>query len=180
MAKYSIGLDFGTESARAVLVDTANGAIIATAVEPYKHGVIDDYLITSGEKLAPDWALQWPGDWLESTQITIQKIMQESKINPNDVIGIGLDFTACTILPTLKDGTPLCELEKHQNQAHAFAKLWKHHAAQPQADKVNELAKKQSKDWLARYGGIISSEWLIPKALEIVENAPQIYEAADY
>ncbi len=180
MAKYSIGLDFGTESARAVLVDTANGAIIATAVEPYKHGVIDDYLITSGEKLAPDWALQWPGDWLESSQITIQKIIQESKINPNDVIGIGLDFTACTILPTLKDGTPLCELEKYQNQAHAFAKLWKHHAAQPQADRVNELAKKQSKDWLARYGGIISSEWLIPKALEIVENAPEIYEAADY
>ncbi len=180
MTKYSIGLDFGTESARAVLVDTANGAIIATAVELYKHGVIDDYLTTSGEKLPPDWALQWPGDWLESTQITIQKIMSESKIEPNNVIGIGLDFTACTILPTLKDSTPLCELEKYQNNPHAFAKLWKHHAAQPQADKVNALAKKQSKNWLARYGGIISSEWLIPKALEIVENAAEIYQAADY
>lgn len=180
MAKYSIGLDFGTESARAVLVDIANGVIIATAVEPYKHGVIDDYLITSGEKLPPDWALQYPQDWLESTQITIQKVMSKSKINPTDVIGIGLDFTACTILPTTKNATPLCELDKYKNNPHAFAKLWKHHAAQPQADKVNELAKEQSKDWLTRYGGIISSEWLIPKALEIVENAPEIYQTADY
>ncbi len=180
MAKYSIGLDFGTLSARAVLVDVANGSIIATSVEPYKHGVIDEYLISSGEKLPPDWALQWPADWLESTQITIQEVILEGKVNPDDIIGIGLDFTACTILPTTKDATPLCEIDKYKNNPHAFAKLWKHHAAQPQADKVNKLAKEQSKDWLARYGGIISSEWLIPKALEIVENAPEIYEAADY
>lgn len=180
MAKYSIGLDFGTESARAVLVDTANGNIVATAVKPYKHGVIDDCLITSGEKLPPDWALQYPQDWLESVQTIIPKVISISQAAPDNIVGIGLDFTACTILPATKDATPLCEIEQYKNNPHAFAKLWKHHAAQPQADQVNKLAKEQSKEWLARYGGIISSEWLIPKALEILENAPDIYQAADY
>ena len=82
-------------------------------------------------------------------------------------------------LPTTTDGIPLCTLDAYRRRPHAWAKLWKHHAAQPQADRVNELASARNEPWLARYGGKISSEWLIPKALQMLEEAPDLYAAAD-
>ncbi len=89
-----------------------------------------------------------------------------------DVIGIGTDFTACTMVPTTADGTPLCELPEFAGEPHAYVKLWRHHAAQPQADRINELARKRSEPWLPRYGGLISSEWEFAKGLQMLEEAP--------
>jgi L-ribulokinase len=179
MAKYCIGLDFGTESARAVLVDVESGDLLATSVRSYKDGVIDRVLPESDVALPPDWALQNPQDWLSTMEDTIAEILEVGGVSPDAVIGLGVDFTACTILPCLEDGTPLCMLDAFRDRPHAWVKLWKHHAAQSQADRINELALGRGENWLARYGGKISSEWLLPKALEILEVAPDIYSAAE-
>jgi L-ribulokinase len=179
MSKYAIGVDFGTESGRALLVDVADGREIATYVHPYADGVIDDTLPTSGAKLPPDFALQNPMDYIEVFKTAIPAVIEESGVDPADVIGVGVDFTACTMLPTTADGTPLCVLDEWKDNSHAWVKLWKHHAAQPEADKINATAEKMGESWLSRYGGKISSEWFFSKALQILDEAPQVYEAAD-
>ncbi len=179
MSKYTIGVDFGTESGRAVLVDISNGKEIATAVYPYSHGVIDEQLPDSKIRLEPDWALQDPQDYIRTFQNTIPAVLKESGIDASDVIGVGIDFTACTMLPTKADGTPLCDLPEFRKQPHAWVKLWKHHAAQPEADKINDTARRMNEGWLDRYGGKISSEWFFSKVLQIVNESPEIYTAAD-
>jgi len=179
MSKYSIGVDFGTESGRAVLVDVTNGREVATAVYPYSHGVIDEKLPDTNIRLEPDWALQDPQDYVRVFQNTIPAVLKESGVNPEDVIGIGIDFTACTMLPAKADGTPLSDLPEYRSHPHAWVKLWKHHAAQPEADKINETARAMNEGWLDRYGGKISSEWFFSKTLQIVNEAPEIYDAAD-
>lgn len=179
MSKYTIGVDFGTESGRAVLVDVANGKEIATAVYPYSHGVIDEKIPDTEIKLELDWALQDPQDYVRVFKIAIPAVLKESGVSPDDVIGLGIDFTACTMLPTKADGTPLCDLPEYRNHPHAWVKLWKHHAAQYEADMINANARKMGEDWLDRYGGKISSEWFFSKALQIVNEAPEIYDAAD-
>ena len=179
MPKYAIGIDFGTESARAVLVDLRDGRQVAEAVYPYPDGVIDERLPGTEIRLEPDWALQNPADYLSAVKETIPRLLKESGVSPEDIIGIGIDFTACTMLPTKADGTPLCFLPEYRNNPHAWVKLWKHHAAQPEANRINELARARGETWLERYGGKISSEWFFPKALQILNEAPEIYEAAD-
>jgi len=179
MAKYTIGVDFGTESGRAVLVDIADGRELATEVYPYANGVIDEKLPGTNIRLDPDFALQDPNDYLETFKRTIPAVLKQSGVDPKDVIGIGIDFTACTMLPTKKDGTPLCFLPQYRNNPHAWVKLWKHHAAQPEANKLNEIAREKGYKFLDRYGGKISSEWFVPKVWQILDEAPEIYEAAD-
>ena len=177
--RYTIGVDFGTESGRAVLVDISNGEEIASAVYPYSNGVIDEIIPGTKIRLDPDWALQDPQDYVRTFQKTIPAVLKESGIDPVDVVGIGIDFTACTMLPTKADGTPLCDLPEFRSNPHAWVKLWKHHAAQPEADKINETARAMGEDWLDRYGGKISSEWFFSKTLQILNEAPEIYAAAD-
>ncbi len=179
MSKYAIGVDFGTESGRALLVDVADGREVATFVHNYKDGVIDDVLPTSGAKLPPDFALQNPLDYIAVFQTAVPAVLRQSGVDPADVIGVGIDFTACTMMPTLADGTPLCTLDPFKDNPHAWVKLWKHHAAQPEADKINATAARMGEPWLTRYGGKISSEWFFSKALQILDEAPEIYAAAD-
>ncbi len=177
--KATVGVDFGTESARAVLVDVANGSELATAVHRYASGVIDQRLPDGGPPLPPDWALQDPDDYLEALGRTVQAVLAESKIDPADVIGIGIDFTACTMLPVTADGIPLCRLPDLRQDPHSWVKLWKHHAAQPEADLINETAESRGERWLDRYGRRTSSEWFFAKALQILDEAPAIYSRAD-
>lgn len=180
--KYAIGVDFGTESGRAVLVEVSNGKELATAVYKYSHGVIDEALPTEGGKpvrLEPDWALQDPDDYIRTFKRTIPAVLRQAGVDPEDVIGLGIDFTACTMLPTLADGTPLCILPDYRRHPHAWVKLWKHHAAQPEADRINTTAREMKEGWLDRYGGKISSEWFFSKTLQILDEAPEIYAAAD-
>ncbi len=178
MAKYSIGVDYGTLSGRALIVNNETGEELSSAVFEYPHSVMSECL-PSGKKLGFDWALQHPQDYLDVLYNTIPAILKESGVSKDDVVGIGLDFTACTILPAKKDGTPLCFLEEYKDEPHAYVKLWKHHAAQHLANKLNEIAEERNEPWLKNYGGKISSEWAIPKIWQVLDEAPEIYDAAD-
>ncbi len=130
---YVVGVDFGTESGRAVVVRAQDGTELASAVCPYPHGVIDRSLPESGRPLPPEWALQDPEDYLTVLRTAIPRALKESGVDPSSVVGIGLDFTSCTMLPTTADGTPLCSLPEWRDEPHAWVKLWKHHTAQGQA-----------------------------------------------
>jgi L-ribulokinase len=179
--RYAIGVDFGTESARAVLVDVADGRECGVEVHPYRNGVIDAHLPAPDADVAlePDWALQDPTDYLDTFGVAVRRLVDGAAIDPAWVIGIGIDFTACTMLPTTADGTPLCLLPEFRREPHAWVKLWKHHAAQPEADDINRIALELDQPWLDRYGGRISSEWFFPKALQIRREAPLVYRAAE-
>jgi L-ribulokinase len=177
--KYTIGVDFGTESGRAVVVRVSDGAELASAVYEYPDGVIDEHLPDSQINLPPEWALQNPDDYIGVFKHAVPAAVNVSGIDPADVIGIGVDFTACTMLPTLADGTPLCRLPEWRSNPHSWVKLWKHHAAQPEADQINETARHMGEGWLNRYGGKISSEWFFSKVLQILDEAPEVYHATD-
>lgn len=176
---YTIGVDYGTLSGRAVLVDTKNGEIIATSVLEYPHAVMDEQL-PDGTKLGVDWALQHPLDYIEVLQKTIPEVIKQSGVSPDNIIGLGIDFTACTMLPVRADGTPLCLEDEFKSEPNAWVKLWKHHAAQDKAEALNKIAEERGEKWLSRYGGKISSEWMVPKIWQTVDEAPEVYEAADY
>ncbi|WP_308635252.1 ribulokinase [Paenibacillus silvisoli] len=177
--KYAIGVDYGTESGRALLVDIATGEEVATHVTPYPHGVIDETLPGTGSKLEHDWALQHPDDYLEVLRRSVPEVLRASGVGPERVIGIGIDFTACTMMPLDAAGTPFCLLDQWKDNPHSWVKLWKHHAAQEEANLINAKASERGESFLARYGGRISSEWMLPKALQILNEAPDIYAEAD-
>ena len=178
MAKYSIGIDFGTLSGRALLVDVRTGEEIATSVYDYPHKVMDE-MLPSGKRLGVDFALEHPRDYLDVIEKTISAVIRESGVSPDDIIGVGVDFTACTVMPVKADGTPVCFLPGFRDNPHAYVKLWKHHAAQDKANKLNETAAARGEKWLARYGNKISSEWLVPKIWQILTDAPEVYEEMD-
>lgn len=177
--KYVIGVDYGTLSGRAVVVRVSDGEELGSAVFEYPHGVMDTTLAATGEKLPPDWALQDPNDYVDVLKNAVPKALEASGVAPNAVVGIATDFTACTMVPVLSDGTPLSNLEEFRNNKHAYVKLWKHHAAQPHADRINATARERGEKWLSRYGGQISSEWELAKGLQILEEAPEVYSAME-
>ncbi len=178
MPKYSIGVDYGTLSGRALLLNLETGEEVAVAIKPYTHGVMDDKL-PDGTKLENDWALQHPGDYLEVLQETIPEILKKANVKAEDVVGLGIDFTACTIMPIYKDGQPLCMKDKYKSNPHSYVKLWKHHAAQEYANRLNKVARERKESFLARYGGKISSEWAIAKAWQVLEEDESLYQEMD-
>ncbi len=175
-AQYVIGVDYGTLSGRALVVRVSDGAEVGSAVHEYAHAVIADRL-PSGRSLPPDWALQAPGDYVEVLRRAVPEAVAAAGIDPGDVIGIATDFTACTVLPTTADGMPLSDLPQFADRPHAWVKLWRHHAAQGQADRINALAAERGEAWLPRYGGLISSEWEFAKALQVLEEDRAVYDA---
>lgn len=172
-----LGLDFGTESVRATVVD-AHGRELGGHVSPYAHGQVvpgsrgQAVLFPNG--LEPDVALQHPRDWIEGAAEATRLAVGRSS---GDVAGIGVSFTSCTVLPVRSDGTPLCE--SRAGDVHAWPKLWKHHGAVEQTARLNDLALARDEPWLARYGGIVGLEWLFPKVLEVIERAPEVADDAD-
>jgi L-ribulokinase len=173
----TVGVDFGTLSGRAVVVRVRDGAELGSAVFEYPHGVLDETLPATGRALPPEWALQVPADYVGVLRNAVPAALREAGVDAGDVVGIATDFTACTMVPTTADGTPLCELPEFEGNPHAYVKLWKHHSAQPQAVRINELARTRGEKWLPRYGGLISSEWEFAKGLELFEEAPDVYAA---
>jgi L-ribulokinase len=173
----SIGVDFGTESGRVLLLDVRSGEELAVVEVRYPHGVIDERLASFGEELPPDTALQDPGDYLEVLYRGIPEALAAGNVAAGEVIGIGIDFTCCTVLPVTRDGTPLCQLEQWRERPHAWVKLWKHHSAQPVADRLNAVAVERGESFLARYGGRLSSEWYFPKLIEIWLKDRPVYDA---
>jgi L-ribulokinase len=173
-----VGVDFGTLSARALVVRVSDGAEAGTAVSEYAHGVIDREL--DGRELPPDWALQDPADYTAALGEAIPAAIRDAGIDPAQVIGVATDFTASTCMPVLGDalGTPLCQLPGLAGRPHAYPKLWKHHAAQPQADRINQAAHDRHEKWINRYGGKISSEWQFAKALQVLDEDEEMYQRA--
>lgn len=185
--QYVIGVDYGTLSGRAVVVRVSDGEELGSAVLEYPHAVMDTRLASSGAALPPEWALQDPADYVAVLKSAVPAAVRDAGIDPAQVIGIGTDFTACTMVPVIADGTPICQLPGYADRPHAYVKLWKHHAAQPHADRINAAARERNESWLARYGGQISSEWELAKGLQLLEEDPEIYglmdkfvEAADW
>ncbi len=178
--KYTVGIDFGTLSGRALLVDVCTGEEIASVVMDYPHAVIDDVLPASGEVLPVNWALEDPRDYLAVLEYLIPALCREANITKEQIVGLGIDFTCCTVLPIKADGTPLCALPEFERNKHAYVKLWKHHASQPYADLFNEIAAARGEDFPKYFGGKISSEWLFPKLLQTHKEAPEVTAAADY
>ncbi len=175
---YSLGIDYGTESGRVVLLDLSSGKELAVHLVPYGHRVIDKILPDSDTELPADWALQHPQDYLEVLQKGIPAVLAEANVHGSKIIGLGIDFTSCTVLPTFQDGTPLCMTDEFKERPHAWPKLWKHHSAQRFADRLNEVAKQRSESFLPRYGGRISAEWYFPKLLEIFEEDREVFHAS--
>lgn len=177
MKTYVIGIDYGTLSARCLLVDASLGEEICESVYNYPHGVMDKNL-PSGEELPIDYALQDPEDYIGVLKVAVPELIKKAKILPEEIKGVGIDFTSCTMLPVDKNGTPLSSKEEFRKNRHAYVKLWKHHAAGKEAEEITSLAYKRGEKWLADYGGNISCEWALPKILEILREAPEIYSSA--
>ncbi|MEZ6192833.1 MAG: ribulokinase [Phycisphaerales bacterium] len=178
--RLALGLDFGTEAVRALLVDLKCRERASAAVK-YPHGVISETLPGTDETLPADFALQHPGDWLDASCRAVREALTQAGLDasavPIDLVGIGVDFTSCTMLPARADGTALCQCDGYAGEKYAWPKLWKHHGVKTQTDKINKLARERNEDWLSRYGGVIGLEWFFPKILETLEEAPHIYDA---
>ena len=185
--RFTIGIDYGTLSGRALVVRVSDGAEVGSAVHDYPHAVMEAELTSgpaarSGRPVAlpVDWALQVPHDYVEVLQHAVPAAVRAAGVDPEQVIGIATDFTACTVLPVRRDGTPLCELPEYADRPHAYVKLWKHHAAQGHADRINELAHDRGEPWISRYGGLISSEWEFAKGLQLLEEDREIFDRMDH
>ena len=174
-----LGIDFGTLSGRALLVNADTGEEVAWVDHTYKNKVIEKNLPNSKKRLKPQTALQDPADYIAVLTKAVPKVIKLAKANPEQIFGIGIDFTSCTMLPTLADGTPLCSQKKWRNNPHSWVKLWKHHAAQSEANDINKIGLKYSEEFITAYGGKYSSEWFFSKLLETVREAPKVYAAAE-
>lgn len=173
MASYVIGIDYGSLSGRSVLVATENGRVAATATLDYPHRVLDRAL-PDGTPLPADYALQVPQDYLEVLYNTVPKLLEASGVDAGDIVGIGVDATACTVLPVDKAGQPLSN--RYPSEPQAYIKMWKHHGAQTLAGKLTQAAREVCPELLQSMGGSISAESFFPKLWELWEKAPWLYE----
>ncbi len=176
MKKYTVGIDFGTLSGRAVLMDAYSGEVMASAVCEYPHGVIDCSL-PSGRRLPKRTALQDAEDYVEVLTRIVRQVLSEASVCSHDIVGIGIDSTGCTMLPVDNDIRPLMFNEKYRDEPHAYVKLWKHNSATNEGEDINRLAAERDEPWLDNYGGRTSAEWMFAKILQIVREAPEVYEA---
>jgi L-ribulokinase len=176
--QYTIGLDYGTNSVRALVVNTANGKEIGTAVWGYGNG-------TQGVILSrdPNLARQHPADYITGAEVTIKKALADSKkkvrgFKPDQVVGIGVDTMGSTPLPVDASGQPLAFQKKFAQHPAAMAWLWKDHTGVSEAAEVTALARKLRPQYLAKCGGTYSSEWFFSKILHCLRTAPEVFDAA--
>jgi L-ribulokinase len=179
MSSYAIGLDFGTGSVRALLVDVATGEEISTATCNYAHG--DDGVLLGDD---PNLARQHPADYIDGTRIVIRKALARArrdvrKFDPGNVIGIGVDTTGSTPMPVDSAGRPLALNTRFAGDPAAMAWLWKDHTSTAEAGEITERAGKLRPHYLAKCGGVYSSEWFFSKILHCLRAAPKVFDAAD-
>ncbi len=177
-AQFTIGLDYGTNSVRALIVNTANGREVGTAVWNYEHG-------TQGVILArdPNLARQHPADYVKGAEITIKKALAEARkvvrgFKPEQVVGIGVDTTGSTPIPVDRQGQPLAFSRKFGSNPAAMAWLWKDHTGVAEAAEITALARSMRPEYLAKCGGTYSSEWFFSKILHCLRTAPAVFDAA--
>lgn len=176
MPKYTVGVDFGSLSARAVVVNVDNGDVVGVAIYNYPHAVMTEKLpdktpITAG------WALQHPQDYIDALYCSVSKAVESSGVIAEEIIGVGIDATSCSILPVDATGSPLCFDPRFKNDPNAYIKMWKHHGAQMEAEAMTEVAADMNLDWLKRFGGRVSSESMFPKILETAKQSPELHDA---
>ncbi len=172
--RYVIGIDYGTQSARAAVVRISDGTLAGAQSCPYPHGVLTETL-PDGTPLESQCALAVAEDYLEVLESTVQGAIRAAGVAPDAVVGMCVDATSCTLVPTDRHFQPLSLNPAYKNRPHAYIKLWKHHAAQPQADRANAIAREMNMPFLDCCGDELSCEWTIPKLLEIREKDPEIY-----
>lgn len=176
MEKYCIGIDFGTQSGRALLVRLHDGEEVAVSVMEYEHGVMTQEL-PSGIQLPTNFALQHPGDYFKVLKYIVSEVLEKGGVNPEQVLGLGIAVTSSTILPVMEDGTPLCFLPDYQDDPHSWIKLWKHHGAQREAVELDEFLQENAPEISIQFGAS-SAERLLPKVLEVKRRSPQVYHQA--
>lgn len=169
---YSIGIDFGTGSGRAFLINTENGEIEEQYIRNYTHGTIEGEL--GGEKLPQNFALQNANDYMEIIETGIPTIIEKANISVSEIVGIGIDFTSSTVIFVDEQMEPIHNRVGFQDNPHAYVKLWKHHGAQDEADLLFKTALEGKNRWLGYYGFNVSSEWMIPKIMEVNNKAPEV------
>jgi len=175
--KYSVGIDFGTLSCRAAVVDLETGEEKSEAEYVYPHGVMSEKLY-NGVLLERDSAFQHPMDYIEGLSCINEAVMKAG-IDKEDIVGLGVDFTSCTVLALDKEGMPLCFKEELSRDPHAYAKLWKHHGAKEETELITEIAIKRKERFLDICGGAVSSEWMIPKIFETFNKSRRVYDMTD-
>ncbi|MCG7338194.1 ribulokinase [Staphylococcus sp. ACRSN] len=175
---FSIGIDYGTSSGRVFLVDTSNGNIISSYIKEYEHGTISETL--NGQELPHHYFLQNADDYVDILEKGVKYVLEDSQVAANDVIGIGIDFTSCTIVFLDKEFNPLHNHSDLIDNPHAYVKLWKHHGAQEEATYMKKISEKYNQSWIQYYGHNVSSEWMIPKILEVKRLAPEILTRSAY
>lgn len=173
---YSIGLDYGTESCRAALLELQTAQIIAVVEQPYEHGTITEKL--ANKKIKNNLVLQNPNDYLLCMKNLIATLLEQQQLGPTSIKAIGIDFTSCTVLPVDEAFNPICNQLKFKFQPQAYAKLWKSHSAFKEATHITNVLANHP--YLKKYGGVISSEWLLPKLLELKNDAPAVFEECVY
>lgn len=174
---YTIGVDFGTLSARAVLLDTDTGATLPKdCTYVYPHGILREI---GGQILPKNYALEHPADYIEALEYIIKGVIEANGIDAYEVEGIGIDATTCTLIPVDKNGVPLCFDPRFENEPHAYVKMWKHHGAEPYMKKIKREAERLCESFVSRSGTGISVEMFIPKILETVTEAPEVYTSSD-
>ncbi len=176
--RYTIGLDYGTNSVRALLVNTATGREVATAVWNYEHGEAGVILGRD-----PNLARQHPADYVRGAEVTIKKVLAEAKktvrgFQPAQVVGIGVDTTGSTPLPVDERGQPLAFQKRLAKHPAAMAWLWKDHTSVAEAAEITEKARQLRPHYLAKCGGTYSSEWFFSKILHCLRTAPEVFDAA--
>jgi len=168
---------------RALIVDTSTGVERGSAVAPYPHGVIETAL-PGPAKTGPvtpldyEWALQDPRDYVDAMANAVPAAIEAAGVRADEVVGIGVDFTSCTMLPVDATIRPLCLAPDLAARPHAWVKLWKHHAAQPQAQRIDAIATARGERFLQNCSGRTSSEWLCAKALQVFDEDPAVFRAA--
>ena len=173
--RYAIGLDYGTLSVRALLLDIDSGEEAGTAVYEYPHGVLSGKL-PDGSPIPPDYALAVPEDYLSGLGQVVRDLLRQTGVPPEAVKGIGLDATSATVVPVDKSGTAISMLPGFESSPHAYIKLWKHHGAKSYADKMYTLADNRKEDWLTLVGGKVRCEAFLPKTLETQGSDEAVYK----
>ncbi|MBQ4322584.1 MAG: ribulokinase [Clostridia bacterium] len=177
MKRYVVGLDYGSLSGRALLVDAETGETVAESVSEYRHAVMSECL-PDGTRLPTDSAVQHPQDYLDVLSVVIRDVIEQTNITPEQIIGIGIDFTAATVLPVDQNLTPLCFQPRFQSHPKAYVTMWKDHTAAPQAEIIDRISERTGSKHLSYLGGKCSAENGLAKILCILQTDEEVYNAA--
>ncbi|MEZ4812730.1 MAG: FGGY family carbohydrate kinase [Caldisericia bacterium] len=179
MARILLGLSFNAESVKAVAIDINSGNMIGRAVDEYEVGVIRKKLPT-GERIPPGFMLADPRSWLVSMSSAVEKLLDETGIPSSEILSVGVSMGSCVVLPTDASGVPLCLKDEFKNNPHSWPKLWNHKSSFKQAKKMTKIARDRGEPFLEHTGNRVSTEWLWPKLLEVIEESPEVADAMEW